>query len=561
MASSVVGALRVNLGIDTAAFSNGLKNAQSGLKKFGKFAKTGLLAAGAAATAAAGAMAVAVKGTINAADDMAKASRSFGVPIEELSRLKYAAELSGVSFSNLGNALRTLNKNAYDASNGTGAAKDAFAELGVSVANADGSLKSATQLMGDVADALQNVDDETTKAALSGKIFGERYGPQLASLLADGSEGINKLTSEASQFSQVFTEEMGASAEAFNDNMARLKGSFGSIAAEITQRVLPYLEQFSAWLVENAPAIADFVVEMVEMGAAFIQWGQDVGAAVNDVINRIVELDRAVMDWARRFDAAALELLEAFKAIPGQMYQIGADIMSGLWNGIKSKWEGVKSSITGIASGVADRFRSALGIHSPSRVMAEIGTYAMQGLEQGMQSMRGNVEGLAGDITSAMTNAFKGVITGTQDVKEALKGLLSQLASVFADRAFQMLFSGGAGGGGGFFGGLFGGIGKLFGFANGGQFQVGGAGGIDSQVVAFRASPNETVTVTKPGQDFGGGATEVTVKGVFVDDNGVIKAEVTQMGQQAAQAGAALGVRQVQQGLPSMIADAQSRRM
>ncbi|KFB10330.1 phage tail tape measure protein [Nitratireductor basaltis] len=561
MANSVIGALRVNLGIDTAAFSNGLKNAQSGLKKFGKFAKTGLLAAGAAATAAAGAMAVAVKGTINAADDMAKASRSFGVPIEELSRLKYAADLSGVSFGSLGNALRTLNKNVYDTSKGTGAAKDAFAELGISVQNADGSLKGSTQIMGEVADALQGIDDETRKAAISGKIFGERYGPQLASLLAGGSEGINKLTSEASQFSQVFTEEMGASAEAFNDNMARLKGSFGSIAAEITQRVLPYLEQFSHWLVENAPAIADFVVRMVEMGAAFIQWGQEVGAAVNGVINRIVELDRAVMDWARRFDAAALELLEAFKAIPGQMYQIGADIMSGLWNGIKSKWEGVKSSITGIASDVAERFRSALGIHSPSRVMAEIGTYAMQGLEQGMQSMRGNVEGLAGDITSAMTNAFKGVITGTQDVKDALKGLLSQLASVFADRAFQMLFSGGAGGGGGFFGGLFGGIGKLFGFANGGQFQVGGAGGIDSQVVAFRASPNETVTVTKPGQDFGGGATEVTVRGVFVDDNGVIKAEVTQMGQQAAQAGAALGVRQVQQGLPSMIADAQSRKM
>ena len=49
-------------------------------------------------------------------------------------------------------------------------------------------------------------------------------------------------------------------------------------------------------------------------------------------------------------------------------------------------------------------------------------------------------------------------------------------------------------------GGLFSGLSNLFGFANGGQFQVGGQGGTDSQLVAFRASPNETVTVTKPGQ-------------------------------------------------------------
>lgn len=527
MANSVIGALRVNLGIDTAAFSNGLKNAESGLKKFGKFAKTGLLAAGAAATAAAGAMAVAVKGTINAADDMAKASRSFGVPIEELSRLKYAADLSGVSFGSLGNALRTLNKNVYDTSKGTGAAKDAFAELGISVQNADGSLKGSTQIMGEVADALQGIDDETRKAAISGKIFGERYGPQLASLLAGGSEGINKLTSEASQFSQVFTEEMGASAEAFNDNMARLKGSFGSIAAEITQRVLPYLEQFSYWLVENAPAIADFVVRMVEMGAAFIQWGQEVGAAVNGVINRIVELDRAVMDWARRFDAAALELLEAFKAIPGQMYLIGADIMSGLWNGIKAKWEGVKSSITGLASGVADSFRSALGIHSPSRVMAEIGVNIMQGLANGMNSMADGVKDIAGSAADGIAGSFEGIgsgiaaaIKGTREWKDvALDAIRSVASSILSNLNF----------GGGIFGGLLKGLlGGLVGFARGGTILPGGAGGIDSQIVAFRKSPNERVDITKPGQELtrGGGGYAPTYN---IDARGADQAAIARL--------------------------------
>jgi hypothetical protein len=34
----------------------------------------------------------------------------------------------------------------------------------------------------------------------------------------------------------------------------------------------------------------------------------------------------------------------------------------------------------------------------------------------------------------------------------------------------------------------------------GGSFRVGGSGGTDSQLVQFRASPNETVTIRRPDQ-------------------------------------------------------------
>ncbi|WP_421930130.1 phage tail tape measure protein [Nitratireductor rhodophyticola] len=504
MAQGVIGSLRVNLGIDTAAFSTGLKKAESGLQKFGKMAKTGLLAAGAAATAAAGGLAVMVKGTIDSADEMAKASRSFGVPIEELSRLRYAADLSGVSFSNLGNSLRTLNKNAYDASNGTGAAKDAFAELGVSVANADGRLKSSTQLMGEVADALQSVDDETRKAALSGKIFGERYGPQLASLLAGGSEGINKLTAEADQFAQVFTQEMGTSAEAFNDNMARLTGTFGAVSAKITQQLLPILEEFSQWLVDNSDGIVKFAVDTANMFAAMGRGSADAARWLVETRESIRQFGEDLRNAAIQATRFAADILAAFVALPGQMYQIGVDIVQGLWNGLKAQWEAVKSSVTGFASDVAGSFRSVLGIKSPSRVMYEIGVNIMEGLHNGMTSMADGVKGIASSAADGITGSFEGIGSG---IAEAIKGTrewkdvaLDAIRSVASSILSNMNF------GGGIFGGLLKGLlGGLVGFANGGSFRVGGSGGIDSQLVAFKASPNETVDIRKPGQDAGGG--------------------------------------------------------
>lgn len=58
---------------------------------------------------------------------------------------------------------------------------------------------------------------------------------------------------------------------------------------------------------------------------------------------------------------------------------------------------------------------------------------------------------------------------------------------------------------------LLNGIQSLLGFANGGTFTVGGAGGVDSQVVAFRATPGERVDVTPPGRAAGGSPVNVVI--------------------------------------------------
>lgn len=61
------------------------------------------------------------------------------------------------------------------------------------------------------------------------------------------------------------------------------------------------------------------------------------------------------------------------------------------------------------------------------------------------------------------------------------------------------------------------------GFATGGSFKVGGSGGTDSQMVAFRASPDERVTVTR-GDQGGGGFGNVSVV-VNVDGSSDVSAD------------------------------------
>ncbi|MFX4790246.1 phage tail tape measure protein, partial [Acinetobacter baumannii] len=53
-------------------------------------------------------------------------------------------------------------------------------------------------------------------------------------------------------------------------------------------------------------------------------------------------------------------------------------------NGIMSKIGEVKTALSGAVTGVIEKARNLLGIHSPSRVFMGIGDYTMQGMALGI---------------------------------------------------------------------------------------------------------------------------------------------------------------------------------
>jgi TP901 family phage tail tape measure protein len=79
--------------------------------------------------------------------------------------------------------------------------------------------------------------------------------------------------------------------------------------------------------------------------------------------------------------SAALAWLQArwadFKAM-------GANLIEGLIGGITGKLSALKSRVVGIAESAKGWFKAALGIHSPSRVFAQLGGFVTQGLADGI---------------------------------------------------------------------------------------------------------------------------------------------------------------------------------
>ena len=67
-----------------------------------------------------------------------------------------------------------------------------------------------------------------------------------------------------------------------------------------------------------------------------------------------------------------------------QMKNAGIQLVNGLKNAITSRLSSIASAVTSMGSTVVSKVKAAFGIHSPSRVMYEIGDFLMQGLANGI---------------------------------------------------------------------------------------------------------------------------------------------------------------------------------
>jgi len=442
----------------------------------------------------------------------------------------------------------------------------AMQELGLEFFNADGSIKNMTEVADELHKKMGNLSDQDLNRHMK-DIFGVDAMRTAIMLMKQGGDGVEEMRARINNASA--EEQAAARLKGFNGELEKLSGAFESLQIAIADSgllamVTSFVSKLAEWvdvLAETNPEILKWgtiiagltaiigpvLIALGALAAAIAAIGLPVTATVAAIASisaalvafwpQIQQVDQALMQWARNFDQAVVslfnqgvqkikqlgqEIVASFRALASEMYQIGVDLMRGLWNGIKSMFGTVKDGIANIGAGIRDRFKSILGIHSPSTVFHGLGVNIIQGLNNGMQSMSGAVAGGATSIVDGISGAFDSL---GSSIAEAIKGTkswrdvaLEAINSIARSLLSTMNF------GGGFFGSVFKGLlGGLVGFQHGGSFTVGGSGGTDSQLVAFRASPGEMVDVRKGNQARHGDVQEIVVRGVFVDDGGVVK--------------------------------------
>ena len=96
---------------------------------------------------------------------------------------------------------------------------------------------------------------------------------------------------------------------------------------------------------------------------------------------------------------AASVLLDGFK-------QLGADIVKGLWNGIKSVKDWIVEKVKGFGSSILSGLKDFFGIHSPSRVMAaEVGAPIAEGVAEGITDETPTAVAAVTEMSEALIDA------------------------------------------------------------------------------------------------------------------------------------------------------------
>jgi tape measure domain-containing protein len=87
-------------------------------------------------------------------------------------------------------------------------------------------------------------------------------------------------------------------------------------------------------------------------------------------------------------------VVNGLASLPSSVLSIGSNVVHGIWNGISGAAGWLAGKVKSFASGILDGMKSALGIHSPSRLFRDqVGKYIAQGIGEGFTDEMGSVVG------------------------------------------------------------------------------------------------------------------------------------------------------------------------
>lgn len=182
---------------------------------------------------------------------------------------------------------------------------------------------------------------------------------------------------------RLFGEFWGDIKKIWNDALADLYVFFGSKLETITRLAQSWGGMFKNFFVGIWDAIIGGIQNKMNNVVSAIGWV--LGQAVNTV---------------QRF--------------VGYFFTIGQQIISGMINGIYSYANKLIDQVFNIGRSIKDTITGFFRIHSPSRVMRDIGVYVGQGLDQGMDSMINPLVRTALDMASAVKDGFSSLTDSIQ---------------------------------------------------------------------------------------------------------------------------------------------------
>lgn len=202
----------------------------------------------------------------------------------------------------------------------------------------------------------------------------------------------------------------GASAQTLqnvSDGMEMLRNNaFGSVSA---------FEQYAEKAGYTSEAIETLKGKMQDgLGQSIEDFGTDLentGQNIEDFREDIVLVGKSMDTLKEDFSTA------------------GTDMSSGFIEGFENGAENVNTTTDNFCRNFIGRIKELLGIHSPSTVMAEIGSFIMQGLVNGIEGMRTGLGAALDGVYNTVSGILDKIRSYVSGMVETIKSKISSLTS------------------------------------------------------------------------------------------------------------------------------------
>ena len=311
-----------------SSFGSGFAKVLGGTGK----AVAGAVAAGGAAVAAMGTAFVGATNSVASyGDNIDKMSQKMGLSAQSYQEWDAVMQHSGTSMETMKASMKTL-ANAAETGN------KAFSELGITEEQL--ASMNQEQLFEATISALQQVEDDTQRTYLAGKVLG-RGATELGALLNTSAEDTQAMRDRVRELGGVMSDEAVKAAAAYQDQMQDMQTAFSGLSRNLVSEFLPAVTEVMGGLTEIFSGNSEQGLGMISSG-------------IDNILNGLIEALPQLTEMAATIiEALATALIQNLPKIAETGMQLITELANYILENLPMLVETAAQIIMQLALGLA----------------------------------------------------------------------------------------------------------------------------------------------------------------------------------------------------------------
>lgn len=186
----------------------------------------------------------------------------------------------------------------------------------------------------------------------------------------------------------------------------------GGIIVDVLNGLADVLSKIGAWINEHKETLSKIakVIGIIGIALGAVKIAIAGVAIVMGILTSPITLIIGIIVGLIAIFTQLYDSCEGFRNFVDTVVEFGKNLIFGLFEGISSVMSTIGSWLKdNIVDPILNAIKSFFGIHSPSTVFAEIGTYLMQGLLNGIKSLKESIIDFFGNFCTNLKEIFTNI--------------------------------------------------------------------------------------------------------------------------------------------------------